>query len=31
MVSEDGQVENRVIDTPPGLPASALVGGVAII
>jgi heat-inducible transcriptional repressor len=24
MVSEDGQVENRVIDTPPGLPASAL-------
>ena len=25
MVSEDGQVENRVIDTPPGLPLSALV------
>ena len=25
MVSEDGQVENRIIDTPPGLPASALV------
>ena len=25
MVSEDGQVENRVIDTPPGLPASALI------
>ncbi len=25
MVSEDGQVENRVIDTPPGLPNSALV------
>jgi heat-inducible transcriptional repressor len=25
MVSEDGQVENRVIDTPPGLPVSALV------
>ncbi len=24
MVSEDGQVENRVIDTPPGLPLSAL-------
>jgi heat-inducible transcriptional repressor len=24
MVGEDGQVENRVIDTPPGLPASAL-------
>jgi heat-inducible transcriptional repressor len=24
MVSEDGQVENRVIDTPVGLPASAL-------
>lgn len=24
MVSEDGQVENRVIDTPMGLPASAL-------
>ncbi len=24
MVSEDGQVENRVIDTPAGLPASAL-------
>ncbi|HEY1631090.1 MAG TPA: heat-inducible transcriptional repressor HrcA [Rhizomicrobium sp.] len=24
IVSEDGQVENRVIDTPPGLPASAL-------
>src|SRR6202000_1734468 len=24
MVSEDGQVENRVIDTPPGLPVSAL-------
>jgi heat-inducible transcriptional repressor len=24
MVSEDGQVENRLIDTPPGLPASAL-------
>ncbi len=25
MVSEDGQVENRVIDTPPGLPPSALI------
>ena len=25
MVSGDGQVENRVIDTPPGLPVSALV------
>ncbi len=25
MVSEDGQVENRVIETPPGLPVSALV------
>jgi len=25
MVSEDGQVENRLIDTPVGLPASALV------
>ena len=25
MVTEDGQVENRVIDTPPGLPVSALV------
>ncbi|HEX4370751.1 MAG TPA: heat-inducible transcriptional repressor HrcA [Rhizomicrobium sp.] len=25
MVSEDGQVENRVIDTPVGLPVSALV------
>ncbi len=25
MVSEDGQVENRVIDTPNGLPVSALV------
>src|SRR5581483_7660367 len=25
MVSEDGQVENRLIDTPPGLPSSALV------
>jgi heat-inducible transcriptional repressor len=25
MVSEDGQVENRIIDTPPGLPVSALV------
>lgn len=25
MVSEDGQVENRIIDTPLGLPASALV------
>ncbi|HEV7960238.1 MAG TPA: heat-inducible transcriptional repressor HrcA [Rhizomicrobium sp.] len=25
MVSEDGQVENRVIDTPPGLPVSALI------
>jgi len=25
MVSEDGQVENRIIDTPVGLPASALV------
>jgi heat-inducible transcriptional repressor len=25
MVSEDGQVENRVIDTPTGLPVSALV------
>ena len=25
MVSEDGQVENRIIDTPSGLPASALV------
>jgi heat-inducible transcriptional repressor len=24
LVSEDGQVENRVIDTPPGLPVSAL-------
>jgi heat-inducible transcriptional repressor len=24
MVSEDGQVENRLIDTPPGLPVSAL-------
>ena len=24
IVSEDGQVENRLIDTPPGLPASAL-------
>jgi heat-inducible transcriptional repressor len=24
MVSEDGQVETRVIDTPPGLPVSAL-------
>ena len=24
MVSEDGQVENRLIDTPLGLPASAL-------
>src|SRR6202789_113085 len=24
MVSEDGQVENRVIETPPGLPVSAL-------
>jgi heat-inducible transcriptional repressor len=24
IVSEDGQVENRVIDTPPGLPASVL-------
>jgi heat-inducible transcriptional repressor len=24
MVSEDGQVENRIIDTPPGLPVSAL-------
>jgi heat-inducible transcriptional repressor len=24
MVSDDGQVENRLIDTPPGLPASAL-------
>ena len=24
MVFEDGQVENRVIDTPPGLPVSAL-------
>jgi heat-inducible transcriptional repressor len=24
MVGDDGQVENRVIDTPPGLPASAL-------
>ena len=25
LVGEDGQVENRVIDLPPGLPASALV------
>jgi heat-inducible transcriptional repressor len=25
MVSEDGQVENRIIDTPSGLPVSALV------
>ena len=25
IVSEDGQVENRVIDTPPGLPPSALI------
>jgi heat-inducible transcriptional repressor len=25
MVSEDGQVENRVINTPPGLPGSALI------
>ena len=25
MVGEDGQVENRVIETPPGLPVSALV------
>lgn len=25
MVSEDGQVENRLIDTPPGLPISAMV------
>jgi heat-inducible transcriptional repressor len=25
MVTEDGQVENRVIETPPGLPVSALV------
>jgi heat-inducible transcriptional repressor len=25
MVSEDGQVENRIIDTPPGLPVSALI------
>src|SRR5512142_133626 len=25
MVSEDGQVENRLINTPPGLPASAMV------
>ena len=25
MVSEDGQVENRLIDTPIGLPASALI------
>jgi len=25
LVSEDGQVENRIIDTPPGLPVSALV------
>ncbi len=25
MVSEDGQVENRLIDTPPGLPVSAMV------
>jgi heat-inducible transcriptional repressor len=25
MVSEDGQVENRVIDTPAGLPVSALI------
>jgi heat-inducible transcriptional repressor len=24
MVSEDGQVENRIIETPPGLPVSAL-------
>ena len=24
MVSEDGQVENRIIDTPSGLPVSAL-------
>ena len=24
MVSEDGQVENRIFDTPPGLPQSAL-------
>ncbi|MBW8708816.1 MAG: heat-inducible transcriptional repressor HrcA [Alphaproteobacteria bacterium] len=24
LVSEDGQVENRVIDTPPGLPVSAM-------
>ena len=24
MVSEDGQVENRIIDTPAGLPVSAL-------
>jgi len=24
MVTEDGQVENRLIETPPGLPASAL-------
>jgi heat-inducible transcriptional repressor len=25
MVGEDGQVENRIIDTPPGLPVSALI------
>jgi heat-inducible transcriptional repressor len=25
MVSDDGQVENRIIDTPPGLPGSALI------
>ncbi|HEY4076624.1 MAG TPA: heat-inducible transcriptional repressor HrcA [Rhizomicrobium sp.] len=25
MVSEDGQVENRIIETPPGLPVSALI------
>lgn len=25
MVGEDGQVENRLIDTPPGLPVSALI------
>ena len=28
MVSEDGQVENRVIDTPLGLPVSALIEAV---
>ena len=27
LVSEDGSVENRLLDLPPGLPAGALIGG----